>query len=108
MLMTTNPELQEAVDTFIQGAGKVSSGLLGMVNKVGGQIYALLFLSQEPLSLDNIAERLEISKGNVSINVRMLEDYKLVKKVWVKEIVRPARIGSWKVLFQMLFHLNLG
>lgn len=76
--------LNEAVEVFIQGAGQVSSALLGMINRVGGQIYALLFLADEPLSLDDIAERLEVSKSNVSINIRMLEEYNLVRKVWVK------------------------
>jgi DNA-binding transcriptional regulator GbsR (MarR family) len=55
-----------------------------MVNKVGGQIYALLFLSDEPLSLDEISEKLAVSKSNVSINIRLLEEYGLVRKVWVK------------------------
>lgn len=76
--------LDEAVDTFIQGAGKVSSALLGMINRIGGQIYALLFLSDEPLSLDEIGERLGVSKSNISVNIRMLEDYNLVRKVWVR------------------------
>jgi len=76
--------LGEAMEIFVQGAGKISAALLGMINKVGGQIYALLFLSEEPLSLDDIAEKLCVSKSNVSINIRMLEDYKLVRKVWVK------------------------
>src|SRR3989338_2471833 len=76
--------LTEAVDTFIQGAGQISAALLGMINKVGGQIYALLFLAEEPLSLDDISDRLEVSKSNVSINIRMLEEYNLVRKVWIK------------------------
>ncbi len=76
--------LEEAVDVFIQGAGQVSAALLGMINRVGGQIYALLFISDEPLSLDEIAERLAVSKSNISINIRMLEDYSLVRKVWVR------------------------
>ncbi|MBI4224400.1 MAG: ArsR family transcriptional regulator [Deltaproteobacteria bacterium] len=76
--------LEEAIETFIQGAGQVSAALLGMINKVGGQMYALLYLSEEPLSLDDIAEKLAVSKSNVSINIRLLEDYDLVRKVWVK------------------------
>jgi DNA-binding transcriptional regulator GbsR (MarR family) len=77
-------KLDDAVETFIQGAGKVSSALLGMINRVGGQIYALLFLSDEPMSLDEIGERLGVSKSNISINIRMLEEYNLVRKVWVR------------------------
>ena len=76
--------LADAVEIFIQGAGKVSGALLGMINRVGGQIYAVLFLSGEPLSLDDIGERLGVSKSNISINIRMLEDYNLVRKVWVR------------------------
>lgn len=77
-------KLEDAVEVFLQGAGKISSALLGMINKVGGQIYALLFLTEEPLSLDEIAKRLGVSKSNVSINIRFLEEYDLVKQVWVK------------------------
>jgi DNA-binding transcriptional regulator GbsR (MarR family) len=83
-MVKNDKNLSDALDIFIQGAGQVSSALLGMVNKVGGQIYALLFLSDEPLSLDEIAEKLEISKGNISINIRMLEETRLVRKVWIK------------------------
>lgn len=78
------PVLEEAVETFIQGAGQISTALLGMINKVGGQIYGLLFLSEEPLSLDEISEKLCVSKSNVSVNIRLLEEYQLVRKVWVK------------------------
>ncbi len=77
-------EFEKALDSFIEAAGKISANMLGMVNKVGGQIYALLFLSTKPLSLDDIAEILKISKSNISINIRLLEDCKLVRKVWVK------------------------
>lgn len=76
--------IEKALDRFIENAGKISANMLGMVNKVGGQIYALLFLSREPQSLDAIAETLQVSKGSISVNVRILEDLKLVKKVWVK------------------------
>lgn len=79
-----DPSLEKAIDTFIEGAGQISAVLMGIINKVGGQIYALLFLSEEPLSLDDISARLEVSKGNISINIRLLEDYKLVRKVWVR------------------------
>lgn len=98
--------LDEAVETFIQGAGKVSSALLGMVGKVGGQIYALLFISEEPLSLDDISDQLGVSKSNVSVNIRMLEDYNLVRKVWVKgsrkDYYAAERIYPKKVLHDFL------
>ena len=98
--------LAEAQEIFVQGAGKISSALLGMINRVGGQIYALLFLSEEPLSLDDIADRLAVSKSNVSINIRMLEDYNLVRKVWVKgsrkDYYAAERVYPKKVLKDFL------
>lgn len=84
LLEKKNENFEKALDSFIDAAGKISANMLGMVNKVGGQIYALLFLSRNPLSLDEIAETLKISKSNISINIRLLEDTKLVRKVWVK------------------------
>ena len=76
--------LSQVRQNFIEGAGNIAVSLLGILNRVCGQIFALLFLSKDPLSLDDIVEKLGVSKGNVSVNIRILEDYKLVKKVWIK------------------------
>lgn len=76
--------LETARDSLIESAGKISANMLGMVSRVGGQIYSLLFLSRHPMPLDKIAEALRLSKGNISVNVRMLEENGLVRKVWVK------------------------
>lgn len=54
------------------------------LNRTVGQIYGLLFLSSEPVSLDKIVEVLKISKGGVSVNIRELERWGAVKKVWVQ------------------------
>jgi DNA-binding transcriptional regulator GbsR (MarR family) len=79
-----NASLAEVRDRVIESAGKISANMLGMVSKVGGQIYALLFLARNPMSLDEIVDALKLSKGNVSVNVRLLESVGLVRKVWVK------------------------
>lgn len=80
----SSEKLFEAQSNFIEGSGRIAVSLLGILNRVCGQIYALLYLSPEALSLDDIVNELGVSKGNVSINIRILEDYQLVKKVWVK------------------------
>jgi len=54
------------------------------VSRVIGQLYAILFLSDKPLCLNDMVERLKISKGNASLNIRELEKLGVVKKVWVK------------------------
>ena len=77
-------QLEKSLESFIESSGKISANMLGMVNKVGGQIFALLFMMRRPLSLDEISDILNSSKGNVSVNIRLLEENGLVRKVWVK------------------------
>lgn len=48
-----------------------------------GQIYALLFLSRNSLSLDEIAEGLGISKASASTGTRQLTSLGAVRKIWV-------------------------
>ena len=43
-------------------------------SRIAGRVFGLLFLSGDDLSLDEIAERLDVSKGSVSIEVRRLAD----------------------------------
>jgi len=77
-----NEDLIKACDNLIEGIGHLA-GTVGL-SRVIGQLYAMLFLTNEPLCLDDMAERLKISKGNASVNIRGLEKLGLVKKVWVK------------------------
>lgn len=48
-----------------------------------GKIVALLLLSPEPMSLDDICANLGMSKGPVSQIMRRLRDHNLVEKLWV-------------------------
>ena len=77
-----NTQLELAHDKFLENIGRLcdSFGLNGFI----AQLYAVLYLSDKPLSLDELAERLKASKGNVSINIRELESWGAVKSVWVK------------------------
>ncbi len=45
-----------------------------------GQIYGLLFASEQPLSMEEIAQRLEISQGSISQGLRQLESFGAVLK----------------------------
>ena len=66
---------------FARFAGELAESL--SFNKSIGQIFGLLYLSDTPLSLDDIASRLSMSKGNASINLRYLESWGAVKPVAV-------------------------
>jgi DNA-binding transcriptional regulator GbsR (MarR family) len=45
-----------------------------------GQIYGLLFASEDPLSMEEIAQRLDISQGSISQGLRQLEAFGAVVK----------------------------
>ena len=47
------------------------------------QVHALLLVSTKPLSADDIMETLQISRGNVNMNVRALIDWGIVSKEFV-------------------------
>jgi len=58
---------QQVVDLFVDGVR-----VLGLPGSVG-EIYGLLFISREPLSLDDLVRRLKISKGSASQGLRALK-----------------------------------
>ncbi len=49
------------------------------INRTVGQIYALIFLSQRPLNADEIAEALEFSRSNVSMGLKELQGWRLLR-----------------------------
>lgn len=75
-------ELQVVHDSMLDGLGQLAD-YFGF-SKVMGQLYATLLLSDEPLCLDDMMDRLEISKANVSMNMRTLEHMGMVRQVWVR------------------------
>jgi DNA-binding transcriptional regulator GbsR (MarR family) len=49
------------------------------INRTVAQIYALLVVTEESLYADQIAEALTISRGNVSMGIKELQSWRLVK-----------------------------
>jgi DNA-binding transcriptional regulator GbsR (MarR family) len=49
------------------------------VNRTVGQIYALLFISERALNADEISEMLGFSRSNVSMGLKELQSWRLVK-----------------------------
>ncbi len=66
---------------FADAAGFLASRL--SLSPTAGQIYGLLYMSPDPVSLGEMVEKLSISKGSASTNVRTLESWGAVRKVWV-------------------------
>ena len=49
------------------------------INRTVGQIYALLFLSEDPLNAEQIVEKLGFSRSNVSMGLKELQAWNLVR-----------------------------
>jgi DNA-binding transcriptional regulator GbsR (MarR family) len=49
------------------------------INRTVGQIYALLFVSEKPLNADEIADALAFSRSNVSMGLKELDSWRLVR-----------------------------
>ena len=49
------------------------------INRTVGQIYALIFISQRALNADEISEALEFSRSNVSMGLKELQAWRLVR-----------------------------
>ncbi|MDC8760121.1 GbsR/MarR family transcriptional regulator [Janthinobacterium fluminis] len=49
------------------------------INRTVGQIYALLYVLAKPLNADEIAEHLAFSRSNVSMGLKELQSWRLVK-----------------------------
>lgn len=75
-------ELNEIKEKFILHWGE--QGSLWGINRTMAQVHALLFVSPEPLSANQIMEELQISRGNVSMALRELMAWGLVSRVHIK------------------------
>ena len=71
-------KFKEAKSKFIQTWGALGSQW--GINKTMAQIHALLMISPDPLSMEDIMEELHISRGNTSMNLRSLMDWGIVFK----------------------------
>ncbi len=74
-------ELEAAKLKYIQTWGSLATSW--GINKTMAQVHALLLVSIEPLSAEDIMDTLKISRGNVNMNVRALIDWGIVRKEFV-------------------------
>ncbi|HXB94819.1 MAG TPA: hypothetical protein VNU70_06665 [Puia sp.] len=96
-------QLAEAKAKFIADWGRF--GTNWGINRTMAQIHALLLVSPEALSAEDVMEQLSISRGNANMNLRELIDWGLVQKLIVpgerKEFF-TAEKDIWKVARQII------
>lgn len=71
---------RECVDFFINAAASLS------VPRSVGEIYGLLFSTEEPLSLDDLTERLHMSRGAAHEGLRWLRGIGAARVVYIPRV----------------------
>lgn len=70
--------VEQAQELFVLEWGRMSSSW--GINRTTAQIHATLFITGESLTVDELMERLHISRGNASMNLRNLMDWGIVRR----------------------------
>jgi DNA-binding transcriptional regulator GbsR (MarR family) len=74
--------IEQIKENFILHWGEMGS--LWGINRTMAQIHALLFISEKPLTANEIMDELQISRGNVSMALRDLIAWGIASRVHVK------------------------
>lgn len=74
----TRTNIERAQDLFVLEWGRMSSSW--GINRTMAQIHALLFIIGRPMEVNEIMDRLTISRGNASMNLRELMDWGIVRR----------------------------
>ena len=96
-------KLAEAKQQFIASWG--AFGTHWGINRTMAQIHALLLVSPDPLSQDDLMEQLNVSRGNANMNIRELIDWGLVDRVIIpgeRKEYFVAEKDIWKVATQIV------
>lgn len=103
MLYICVMKLTEGKEKFLQAWGTLGSSW--GINRTMAQVHALLMVSPDSLSAEDIMEDLNISRGNANMNIRALMDWGLVSKVFKAGERREyftAEKDIWKVATQVM------
>ena len=96
-------KLTEAKQHFISSWG--AFGTHWGINRTMAQIHALLLVSPDPLTQDDIMAELNISRGNTNMNIRELINWGLVERVLLtgeRKEYFSAEKDIWKVVKQIV------
>jgi DNA-binding transcriptional regulator GbsR (MarR family) len=93
----------DTVQQFVEAWGAM--GALWGINRSVARVHALLMATEGPLSLDEIAEKLQISKGNASMSLRELRTFGVVRQIEVPADRRDFYVTEpdvWTMFFRIL------
>lgn len=95
--------LLQAQEALVRALGR-QSAFWGL-GRTAGEMYAVLYLSMTPVSLEELARSLGVTKGNVSIAIRQLEQLGMVRRSWNtgdRRVFFDAETDFWKIAHTVL------
>ncbi|GGF16092.1 putative HTH-type transcriptional regulator YvaV [Halobacillus andaensis] len=94
---------QNTIEQFIQVIAK-NMNLYGVTPSIG-RLYGVLYFAEEPMTLDDMREALEMSKTSMSTGVRALSDMKMVEPSFKKGVRKDLYKSEedWYKSFTSLF-----
>ena len=98
-------DLEQGKERFIQSWGALGSSW--GINRTMAQVHALLLISPEALTAEEIMAELKISRGNANMNIRALIDWGLVYKelkTGQRKEFFVAEKDMWQVVKQIIIH----
>ena len=100
-----HPTLEQVSTSMVDGLAQLAT-YFGF-SRVLGQLYAVLILNPEPMSLDDMTEALNISKASASTNMRTLENFGMVRQVWTKQQIGRRKYYEpvtdiWRIISNLL------
>jgi DNA-binding transcriptional regulator GbsR (MarR family) len=96
-------KLTEAKQQFISSWG--AFGTHWGINRTMAQIHALLLITPDPLTQDDMMAQLNISRGNTNMNIRELINWGLVERILLtgeRKEYFTAEKDIWKVIRQIV------
>lgn len=77
--LTAMSTMTDPVQNFVEAMGLRFQDQ--QMPRIAGRLFALLLVEGGPFSFGELAERLEVSRGSISTNARMLAEFGLIERV---------------------------
>ena len=96
--------MERVTAIFVDGIG-AAAATSGVLSQLQGRIFALLYMQPHSLPLEDIAAELQQSKSNISVNIRGLVEWHLVRRTPMagsRKDHYEAATNFWRVMQEVM------
>lgn len=83
----------EEAENIVIAAIAETMDLYGVTESIG-RLYAILYFSDEPMTLDEMSEKMGMSKPSMSNGIHTLLDIEMVEKVWQRGVRKDLYVAE--------------